>query len=117
MNTKQISGFVLLGSGVLIIFYALFASYGIFTGVNEPPGLFEDPVVKQSITGTSVELQNAEAQIQALLGQQLQNLLPENTVSKTLNLFAWSIFAGILMFGGTQLAMLGIKLLALKPRE
>jgi len=113
MNSQKITGFVLLGIGVGIVLYALFASYGIFTGVNEPPELFREPALKQS-TGTSAELQGVEAQINALVGQQLQNLLPENTISRMLNLFAWSAFAGLVIFGGTQLAGLGVKLLTIK---
>ena len=113
MNVQKITGFILLGIGVAIVLYTLFASYGIFTGANEPPELFQEPTPKQS-AGTTAAPQDIEAQVNALLGQQLQNLLPENTISRMLNLFAWSAFAGLAIFGGTQLAGLGVKLLASK---
>jgi len=111
--SQKITGFVLLGIGAAIILYALFASYGIFTGSKEPPEVFSEPV-KEIGVSTPSGTQDVEQQIQGLLQKQLTSLLPENTISKTLNLFSWSIFAGILIFGGTQLAGLGVKLLTIK---
>jgi hypothetical protein len=108
MNTKHIIGYILLTAGVLIIGYSIFASYGIFTGSSEAPGIFEEPAVQQQAAFNSG---SAEDQVNAMLQQQVAKLLPHDTVSQTLNLFAWSVFAGILIFGGSQLASLGIKLL------
>lgn len=44
MNGQKITGFVLLGIGVGIILYALVASYGIFTGTEDPPEFYSVPV-------------------------------------------------------------------------
>ena len=110
MNSQKITGFVLLGIGVGIVLYALFVSYGIFAGSKEPPEVFSEPVKEIGVSKSS-EAQNVEQQVEELLRKQLASLLPEDTISKTLNFFSWSIFAGILIFGGTQLAGLGVKLL------
>ncbi len=116
MNSQKIIGFVLLGIGVVIVLYALFASYGIFTGSKEPSEVFSEPVKEMGVS-TSSGIQDVEQQIQGLLQKQLASLLPEDTISKTLNLFSWSIFAGILMFGGTQLAGIGVRLLNNSRKE
>jgi len=112
MNSRQIIGYVLLAGGVLIIGYALFASHGIFTGKTEAPKIFQESVLEQ--TGSVVTKSDEEQQIENLLQEQLAKLLPQDTIVKTLNLFAWSILAGIFIFGGSQIAMLGVKLLTIR---
>lgn len=97
MSVERIIGFILLLLGVVIILYALYASYGIFTGGEDPPEIFE---ASQATGVVSEELQ-----------KQLESLLPDEALPKTFNLFAWSILAGILIFGGGQVAGLGVKLL------
>ena len=46
-----------------------------------------------------------------MIGEQLKGIIPVDSVSNLLNLIAWSIFAAILIFGGAQIASLGIKLI------
>jgi len=108
MNTERIIGFSLLLIGVVIILYALYASYGILTGEKEPPEIFESSTEQSAADAINGEL---EVQMQALLQEQLKGILPEEALPKTFNLFAWSILAGILIFGGSQIAGLGVKLL------
>ena len=108
MTTERIIGFILLFLGVAIILFALYSSYGILTGAAEPPEIFEAPR-EQSVTNEGSEA--LEVQVQALLQDQLSSILPEDALPKTFNLFAWSILAGILIFGGGQVAGLGVKLL------
>ena len=115
MNTKHVVGYILLATGVLLIGYALFASYGIFTGNSRAPEIFEEPNGSQP--ARSSDAQTPEQQLDALMQQQLAKLLPQDTIVKTLNLFTWSIFAGILIFGGMQLGSLGIKLLRIPTKE
>jgi len=115
MNTKQIIGYVLLAVGVGIIGYALVASYGIFTGSSEAPKLFQESVGEQ--TGRVSTGSDEEQQIENLLQEQLAKLLPQDTIVKTLNLFAWSILTGILIFGGSQIAGIGVRLLVTRKTE
>lgn len=90
--------------GIGIILYSLYASFTFFTGSATPPEIFSaeasDP--KAGETGNTVS---------QLLEEQLQGLLPAGLVPRMLNLTVWSIFAGLLMLGGGQIAGLGIKLL------
>jgi hypothetical protein len=106
MNRKHIIGYILLAFGVLIIAYALFSSYGVFTGSAQAPQLFNAPPTVPSGLGGS-----QQEQAEKLLQDQFAKLLPQESITDTLNLFAWSAFAGLLIFGGTQLSSLGIKLL------
>jgi hypothetical protein len=59
-----------------------------------------------------VENQEIQDQLQKLVQDQLKGMLPANSIPQLLNLISWSILATILIFGGGQIASLGIKLLA-----
>ena len=118
MTPERIIGFILLLIGVGIIFYSLYASYGIFTAASDPPEFYSVPIQggaeppKQISPLSSSE--DIQAQLQDIIGQQLENILPADSIPKSLNLFIWSIFAGILIFGGSQIAGIGVKLLVTK---
>ena len=104
---KKILGLALLFGGLSVIFYGLYSSYDIFTGKKEAPAIFDE--AEQSVSKTS--LQDPQAQLQEMIGEQLKGLLPADSVPNLLNLFSWSIFAGILVLGGGQISGIGIKLL------
>ena len=103
-----IFGWVLLVLGVAVIGWTLFSSYNIFTGQSALPEFFEIPEEIVSQKGTT---QDVQAQVQQMIGEQLQGLLPANSITQLLNLTVWSILAFILIFGGTQVSGLGIKLI------
>ncbi len=116
MRTGTIVGYLLLGIGVGIILWALYVSYGIFTGAQNPPEVFSMPAPEQIKTPaqkktTQLSPEELQQQLGSLLEQQLKEFLPFDALPKTLNLFSWSVFVGILIFGGSQLAGLGIRLL------
>ena len=81
-------------------------------GVNPAPELFvtsQENTVESSFSPGSLEdLQN---QLPDLLGQQLKGLLPVNIIPQMLNLAVWSMFAGLLLLGGSLVAGIGVKLL------
>lgn len=104
MNVQKILGFALVVGGLGIILYSLYASFTFFTGGATPPELFAPEVSK-------LEVGKTENPVSKLLEEQLQGLLPAGLVPRMLNLTVWSIFAGLLMLGGGQIAGLGIKLL------
>ena len=106
--TKKILGIILLLGGIIIILYSLNASYGIFMEKNTAPEIFK---AEQKITSQKGGVQDLQAQLQAMLQDQLKGLLPAGSLPELLNLVSWSIFAGILIFGGSSIAGLGIKLL------
>ena len=105
---KKILGLVLLFVGLAIIFYSLYSSYNIFTAKTEAPEIF---MVEEK---EEVEVPGAgdiQAQIQRMIGEQLKGMLPAGSIPQLLNLIAWSIFAGILIFAGSHISSLGIKLI------
>jgi hypothetical protein len=107
---RQIAGWALLLAGILVIVYGLYASFNIFIGEKEPPGIFSPE--KESVV-PSGETGGTEGQLQQLIQEQLEGILPASSIFGMLNLVAWSIFAGILIFGGAQISGLGIKLIKL----
>ncbi|MDP4007203.1 MAG: hypothetical protein Q8P55_01220 [bacterium] len=111
MSINKIIGFILLAAGVLTIAATLFFSWQIFTGVTPAPELFSTPQERVADSSLPVgSLQDLQNQLPDLLGQQLQGLLPADTIPQMLNLAAWSMFAGLLLLGGSLIAGIGIKL-------
>jgi len=108
----KIAGWFLLILGVTIIGGTLFYSYNIFTARRPMPTIFivEKPKVTFKSTSDNPQDQMGEV-IKQALGDQISSLVPTDTITKMLNLLAWSICAGILIFGGSQIANLGIKLI------
>jgi len=103
---KKILGLILLFVGLIIILYSLYSSFNIFTAKTSAPEIFKTEIVPSQKNGEGLE-----AQVQQMIGEQLKGMLPANSIPQLLNLISWSIFAGILIFGGTQITTLGIKLI------
>ena len=104
---KKIFGLALLLGCLIIIFYSLYSSYNIFTNKATVPEIFK---TEEKILAAPKD-QGIEAQMQQLIQGQLQGILPVDSIPRLLNLISWSIFAGILIFGGSQISGLGIKLI------
>ena len=114
MSLRQIIGWSIIFIGLGIIIFALASSYNIFTGKRPVPEIFKagkilsKPASKEKISLNPESMAN---NLQKMIGEQVREMLPPASVSKTLNLISWSILASILIFGGGQVAGLGIKLL------
>lgn len=108
MATTKIFGWFLLTAGLLIIFYSLFSSWNVFTGKSQPPQIFK--VEKTTLISPTTQTE-AEEIIQEQLQKQFQEMIPSDSIPQILNLISWSILAGVLIFGGTQISGLGIRLL------
>jgi hypothetical protein len=102
---RIILGIVLLVGGVAVIAYTLFSSFNIFTGEEPAPQIFT--AEKSAV----FPAEGIEGQIQQMINNQLKDILPASSIFGMLNLAAWSILAGILIFGGAQISGLGIKLI------
>ena len=116
MNVTKIIGWATFLAGILIIGFALYSSYNIFTGKAPLPEFFEieektaqAPATQKGKMPTSPE--EIQQQLGTMIGEQLKGLLPTDFLPKILNLTVWSMLAGILIFGGGQISGLGIKLL------
>jgi len=111
----KIVGWVLLTAGVLMIVWTLYASYNIFTGKAVIPEIFQLAAEESQAPAAQGKIPTSPTDIQEEMGkmikEQLQGFLPTDTLPKLLNLTVWSVLAFILIFGGTQLSSLGIKLL------
>lgn len=115
MNVQKILGFALIAGGIGIILYSLYASFTFFTGSATPPEIFSLSAMqteeKNRDTSLSLNPQDLPLQLTQLLQGQLKGLVLPNTVPIILNFTIWSMFAGLLMLGGGQIAGIGIKLL------
>lgn len=110
----KIFGWVLLVGGALIILGSLFQSFNIFTGKAEAPEIFKVPVqavLPQTKGKTPTSIEDIQKELGNMLTEQLKGMLPSDTVPKILNLTIWSMLSGLLIFGGSQISTLGIKLI------
>ncbi|MDD2731180.1 MAG: hypothetical protein PHW33_03605 [Candidatus Portnoybacteria bacterium] len=102
---KKVLGLALIIIGLAVIFYGLYSSFNVFTGKVSAPEIF-----KITSATESVGSQDIQAQLQNMVAEQLKGMLPVGSITTLFNLISWSIFAGILVFGGAQISGLGIKL-------
>lgn len=101
---NRIIGYVLLLAGLLLIILPLFQTYFIFTGKAQAPQIFQVPAQKSVQSSSGFDIQ---AQVQ----QAVTNALPIALLDNLLNLISWTILLFIFIFGGKQLAFIGIKLI------
>ena len=109
MKYSQIIGWVLLFAGIGIIGWTLINSYNIFTAKAVLPEFFEVP--KEEVVTKKEGTQDIQAQMEQMIGEQLKGVLPADSITKLLNLVVRSTLAFILIFGGSQISSLGIKLI------
>jgi len=111
----KIFGWGLLVAGLIIIGWTLYSSYNIFTGKAAMPEIFEiEEKVKEVSTQagkTPTSPTEIQEEMEKMIGEQLKGLLPTDVLPKILNLVVWSMLAFILIFGGSQISGLGIKLI------
>lgn len=134
---NKIAGWVLLITGALMIFWGVFVSHDIFTGKKQAPMVFTSSAINGKIetennSGKAADMgkidiekyknvdlknlqQTQEDQMQNLvkesLGNQLEKIMPADSITKIMNLSSWSIFVFILIYAGSKIASLGIKLI------
>ena len=83
--------------------------YNIFTNQTPVPQIFSSEIKTQE--QSSGLLGNIQDQIQGIIGQQIQEIIPQNSIAKLLNLIVWSVFAGVAIMAGSQISGLGIKMI------
>jgi len=109
MYYLKIVGWLVFIIGFSLIIWALCWSYNVYTAKSAVSEFFKVPVEKTS-TPTG-ETQDIQAQLQTMIGEQLKGFLPANSITQILNLAVFSLLIFILIFGGMQIATLGIKLI------
>lgn len=97
---------MLLLVGVLLIAMPLYQTYNIFTGSSLPPQIFKAAPISAPATEA-----NNPFDIQQQVQKGIMDILPIALINNTLNLTSWMILMALLMFGGSLLASIGIKLI------
>lgn len=139
-SSNKIIGYLLLAVGLGIIFWSVFASYDIFTAKKEAPKVFsynnkgivslDNNSDKKAGSGETVNIDKSKladpnylksleaeqkAQVEDMvknqISGQLKEMIPEEFTLKILNLSSWSMLVFILIFAGSKIAGLGIKLM------
>ncbi len=113
-NFKKLAGWLLLLSGLIIIFWMLYASFNIFAAKTTAPEVFKIKTKETALAEQSkpaLTPQEAQEEVKKIINEQLNEMIPPEFSTKLLNLVSWSIFAGILLFGGGKISGLGIGLL------
>ena len=112
MNSDKLIGYVLLAMGLALIGFAVCQSYVIFTGKSPASLVFKNEAKLQPIKGSEgVAVQDFQKQLQDQVRTQISQMIPTDAVVTVLNLLVWTMLAGTFIFGGGQLAGIGIKLI------
>jgi hypothetical protein len=99
IKTERMTGFILLGVGLLLIFIAVNCVYTIFSGAATPPELFKIDSITISVpTGTDTSTKPME-------------LLKGEQASKFINMAVWYILMLFILSAGSKIAGLGVQLL------
>ncbi len=113
---KKIIGWVLLAAGLIILFWALYSSFNIFTAKTAVPEIFRADEEKEQLlpterktTPTSPE--ELQREMKKIVEEQIKEIIPAEFLAKLLNLISWSVFASILIFGGSKISGIGIRLI------
>jgi len=111
MKLKKIIGWILLLAGLMIIVWSLYSSYTIFSAKKPAPELFKMEEKGSSPVQEAVSPEDMQQEVEKMVKEQIGEMIPAEFLSKILNLVSWAVLAGILVFGGSQMASVGIKLL------
>jgi len=115
MELKKIIGWILLVFGLIIIFWTLYSSCNIFTAKVSAPEIFkmeeEERIRPEESKVIPSSLEEPQEEMERIIKEQIKNIIPSGSLAKLLNLISWSIFAGILVFGGSRISGLGIRLI------
>ena len=108
MEASNIVGWIVFLIGVSLIGFAIHASYKVFTGEREVAQIF----VYQEKTGAEYSQKGGiEGEIGKMVFEQIKDIFPMEDLYKFSNFGIWLMGAWILIFGGSQISNLGIKLI------
>lgn len=110
MNEK-VSGYVLLGFGLLIIIFSAFNIWSIFTKKSKPVQIFNIPAAKLDINdlvgGNLPPVLASQAGKSANKGLEI---FPSSTLSEVANLTAQILLMGFFLNVGYKISLLGVQL-------
>jgi hypothetical protein len=108
MILNKTIGYILLAVGLIFIFGTLWQTYNIFFDKASAPLVFKTQSEQPQTSSGSLDIQ---AQISQSVQKQLSQILPLATITKILNLTAWSMLAFILIVAGGTVSGIGVKLI------
>ncbi len=106
MSLTKVIGWLTFLAGISIVLFTLYSSYNIFTGKMDILEIFQ-----ASGFSDTFDVQGDEADALPVIIRAIKGIFPLDAIPKFLNLAVWMMLAGILIFGGAQIANLGIKLI------
>lgn len=115
MSVNKIIGWVFVFIGIAIISYSVYSSFNIFTGKSLAPEIFSVSLEQisryreEADSNQNLEEQ-AKNQANEMVKQQLGEMIPDGSFPKFFNLISWSLFTGILIFAGSKISEIGIRL-------
>ena len=115
MNLSKIIGWLVFSVGIIIIGSTLYFTYNVFTGNATTPEVFKAESISQE--STQEQASGLEGELQRMLSEQLENLIPLDSIIKFSNLAVWTIGAWILIMGGGKISELGIKLIRIPSHQ
>ena len=115
MSVNKIIGWVFVFIGIVIISYSVYSSFNIFTGKKLAPEIFSVSLEQISRYREEADLnqnleEQAKNQANEMVKQQLGEMIPDGSFPKFFNLISWSLFTGILIFAGSKISEIGIRL-------
>lgn len=113
---NKIFGWLLLIIGVGIIIWILFFTYNIFNAKTSAPEIFKTEESLELETTIDLDIEE-ELEVEKILEEQLNQILPTDSIINLLNLISWSILAGIMIFGGGKISFIGIKLIGTESKK
>ena len=110
---QKIFGWALLFLGLAIISWTLYSSYKIFYKNQPLPEFFraQEKEAAVSISKEGGPQTQLEEKLKKAMTEQMKEIIPFGSLEKLLNMITWSVLAGILIFGGGQIAGIGIKMI------
>ncbi|MDP2820650.1 MAG: hypothetical protein Q8O39_00385 [bacterium] len=108
MALSKTMGFLVLLLGLAIIVWSLYQVYGVYTQKITIPDFFK---VSESVSSESKSAGGIEQQLQSVIKEQLSSFIPTNTISQGLNLGFFTAVIGLFIFGGSKIALIGVKLI------
>ncbi len=108
MKPKKIIAWTLIILGLIVVFWALYSSYGIFTAKKPVPEVFK---LEESASEKNLADGTEEEKMEEMVREEIRNIVPSEAVYQLLNLLTWAFLAGLLIFGGGRISGIGISLL------
>jgi hypothetical protein len=109
---KKILGWTLIILGIFMVFGTIYSTYLNFTGQSDFPQIFTVQEVE-----VAPKTGGLEDQIGGMIREYIKEILPQDTTTQMLNMFAWIMFAVFLVYSGSKLVSIGAVLLRNPKKE